>query len=286
MPRNCHEEFDDYSAYSDLDANQENRHSRASHPEHVLSGARWQAATGGRILRDPMASVYRQDWDETLDDSQQPGGFLPPEPRSREHPAPDSEIDKQYDAPELNAPQISTDDFVKDRVYHIDSNHERIRCVGDSNYLLDDLSGTIYQTFVPETVRSNDDWALYHLCFERLSRRSPITIDFAYAGSLDPNIPTHTYKSTHEPGYARIKSLVEKIKEADPPFDRSMSFRESQVCLKKLGRAARKTGERMRAEGSIQIEKLVSVCPKEDHEQGEDRWSHSAWVSVKPLIRM
>ena len=285
MPRNFHKRFDDYSAYSDLNANQENHPSGAFHPESVLSGARWEASTGGRILTDPTAPVYRREWDEILDDNPQPGGYPPSAQRSRHHPTPGSEVEEQYEIPD-QAPQISTDDFVKDRVFHMDSNHERIRCGGDNNYLLDDLSGTIYQTFNPETIRSNADWALYHLCFERIDRRSPITIDFAYAGSLDPNIPTDRYETTHEPGYARILSLVQKIKEADPPFDRRMSFKESQVCLDKLGRAARKTGERMRAEGSIQIEKLVSVCPKEDHEQGEDQWSHSAWVSVKPLIRM
>jgi hypothetical protein len=285
MPRNYHERFDDYSSYSDLNANQENRPSRASHPERVLSGSRWQALTGGRILTDPTASVYRQDWDETLNDIPPAGALPPSEQRSRQRPAPHSQIEDEYDTPK-QAPPISTDEFKKDRLFHMDSGHSRMKCRGEHDYLLDNLSGTIYQTFIPDTIHSHDNWALYHLCFERLSRRSLVTIGFAYVGSLDPNISTHTYVPTHKPGYTRIESLVGKIKEADPPFDRSMSFRESQLCLGKLERAARKTGERMGAEGSIQIEKLVSICSNEDHERGQDQWSHSAWVSVKPLIRM
>jgi hypothetical protein len=57
-----------------------------------------------------------------------------------------------------------------------------------------------------------------------------------------------------------------------------MSFRESQVCVISLERVARKTNMRMLAKDSIQMDKSVSVFLKEDHEQGEDQWSHSTWI--------
>jgi len=112
---------------------------------------------------------------------------------------------------------------------------------------------------------------LYTCIYNVLIMYIYITVDFEYAGSMDPDIPIQRYESTHEPGFARIESLTGRIKDYDPPFDGSRSFRKSQVCLEELERAAGETGEAMRAEGSIQIEKLVNICPREDHERGAGR---------------
>jgi len=228
--------------------------------------------------------VYYRDWGDTHDGSGEVGGLPSSAQTARQHLGTGSNVEEEYAAPR-QARHISTDEFEKDRNYFMDSSNAREASRDKHDCSQHPLSKTTYQTFIPDTLYSNHDWALYHLQLKRLSRHSPITVDFEYAGSVDPDIPIQTYKSTHEPGFARIESLIGRIKDVDPPFDGSRSFRTAQVCLEELERAAEETGDAMRAEGSIQIEKLVNICPREDRERGVGRCTHNAWVSVKPLIR-
>jgi hypothetical protein len=63
-------------------------------------------------------------------------------------------------------------------------------------------------------------------------------------------------------------------------FHLSTSPDRSPLCLNALTMNVRATND------TTTLRPISRIPRQEDHEQGEDRWSHSAWVSVKSLIRI